>query len=134
MFQENDQVYINHPDEDYHGETGIVIAIDRYGPFLYQVRMNDGDYWFNAEDVVATDPRVSAPETQGVHDFSHSGLGIGGLARHVEEPFVPTIRQMKRWEQMEQQARYCRRCGESDVFDGAMFTTGGGNVCDDCFG
>lgn len=65
-------------------------------------------------------------------DFDR-GFGIGGLGRHVEEPFIPSVAQMAKLERMEARATHCRRCGESDVVDGAMFTTGGGNVCDDCF-
>ena len=68
------------------------------------------------------------------HDFDRTGLGIGGLGRHEEPPIVPTVKAIKRLERMEAGATHCRRCGCSDVFDGAMFTTGGGDVCDDCFG
>jgi hypothetical protein len=66
------------------------------------------------------------------HDFD-SGLGIGGLGRHQEKPIIPTVAQMERMEQLEAKATTCRRCGQNDTFDGAMFTTGGGNTCDDCF-
>jgi len=66
-------------------------------------------------------------------DFSHSGLGIGGLGRHIETPIVPSIEAIKRVEQMEREMIVCRRCGQSDLFDGAMFTTSGTNICDDCF-
>ena len=65
-------------------------------------------------------------------DFDR-GFGIGGLGRHVEQPIVPSIAAIERVEKMEARATYCRHCGQSDVFDGAMFTTGGGNICDDCF-
>lgn len=67
------------------------------------------------------------------HDFSHSGLGIGGLAHYEEPPIVPTLEQIERMEKLESRARHCRRCGATDVFDGAMFTNGGGDICDDCF-
>jgi hypothetical protein len=68
------------------------------------------------------------------HDFD-SGLGIGGLGRHIEEKPVPTVEQVKRLEQMEARATYCRKCGQSDVFDGAMFTTDpSSGLCDDCYG
>ncbi len=65
-------------------------------------------------------------------DFD-SGLGIGGLGRHIEQPVVPTIAAIERVERTEKTAIYCRKCGQSDVWDGAMFTTGGGDVCDDCY-
>ena len=67
------------------------------------------------------------------HDFDR-GFGIGGLARHEEPPLVPSLAAIERVEAMERRATVCRRCGQSDEFDGAMFTTGGGNICDDCFG
>lgn len=74
-----------------------------------------------------------APKSVG-YDFD-KGFGIGGLGRHVEAPVIPTIAQMKRLERLEAQAHSCRRCGESDVFDGAMFTTApSSGLCDDCFG
>ena len=76
---------------------------------------------------------VTQPAAQdNPYDFDR-GFGIGGLGRHVEPTTVPTVAQMARLEKMEARARYCRRCGQSDVFDGAMFTTGGGDICDDCF-
>jgi len=68
-----------------------------------------------------------------VQDFSHSGLGIGGLANHSELVTVPTVAAIKRMERIENEMQACRRCGDNDLIDGAMFTTGGGNVCDDCF-
>ena len=68
----------------------------------------------------------------GKHDFDQ-GFGIGGLGRHEEPPIVPSLAALERVENMEKRSRICQVCGQSDVFDGAMFTTGGGNVCDDCF-
>jgi len=79
--------------------------------------------------------KAVATEDEHPHDFDRTGLGIGGLGRHVEEPAVPTVQQMERLEQMEQSAQYCKRCRHSDVFDGAMFTTDpGSGLCDDCYG
>lgn len=62
-------------------------------------------------------------------------MGIGGLGIYAENeaPFVPSERAIERYEKLAAQARTCRRCGQTDVFDGAMFTTSGGDVCDDCF-
>jgi len=79
-------------------------------------------------------PKTSFDDTEHPYDFSHSGLGIGGLATYQEEPPVPTVAQMERLERMEARATRCRRCGQTDVFDGAMFTTVGGDICDDCCG
>lgn len=56
-----------------------------------------------------------------------------GLGRHEEKPIAATAVQIGRMEAQARRERICRRCGQSDIFDGAMFTTGGGNICDDCF-
>ena len=66
-------------------------------------------------------------------DFSHSGLGVGGLANYDEPVTIPSVAAIKQMERIEREMTVCRRCGESDILDGAMFTTGGGDVCDDCF-
>jgi hypothetical protein len=66
-------------------------------------------------------------------DFSHSGLGIGGLATYEESPVIPSVRAIKRVQRMHDTDVVCQRCGASKNSDGAMFTTGGGNICDDCF-
>ena len=88
-----------------------------------------GDYVWN--EAAHTFAPVSAP-TSRPYDFD-GGFGIGGLGNYQEPHFIPTEAQMARLEEMEARASYCRRCGESDLFDGAMFTTGGGDICDDCF-
>ena len=67
------------------------------------------------------------------YDFSESGLGIGGLGTHQEMPIIPTVAVIERIEKAEAEMIVCRRCGCSDIFDGAMFTDGGGDICDDCF-
>jgi hypothetical protein len=66
-------------------------------------------------------------------DFDQ-GFGIGGLGRHEEPPVVPSEEALERYERLQKRARYCRQCGQSDVFDGVMFTTLGGDICDDCAG
>lgn len=69
------------------------------------------------------------------HDFDRAGLGIGGLSRQIEKPAVLTIKQIKYLRRLEHKATRCRRCGQSDVFDGAMFTTDpSSGLCDDCYG
>lgn len=66
-------------------------------------------------------------------DFSESGLGIGGAGSHVEVPIVPSTRTANKIIEMSRRARRCRRCGQTDLFDGAMFTTNpGSGLCDDC--
>jgi len=66
-------------------------------------------------------------------DFSSSGLGIGGINNDQTMPFVPSVAAIKRVQRMRDNDVVCLRCGASQNFDGAMFTTGGGDVCDDCF-
>jgi hypothetical protein len=73
------------------------------------------------------------PATQQAPDFD-GGFGIGGLGRHEETPIIPSVKAIERVQRMHDTDVICRRCGSSKNFDGAMFTTGGGDVCDDCFG
>jgi hypothetical protein len=61
------------------------------------------------------------------------GIGGVGIFEENEVPVVPTVAALKRIEWMQETDVICRRCGASKNFDGAMFTTGGGNICDDCF-
>ena len=91
---------------------------------------NEADHIYEPVAVVSPNPPEQPPQT---YDFDR-GFGIGGLARYEEPPFIPTVAQMERLERLEAQATYCRRCGQSDVFDGAMFTTDrSSGLCDDCF-
>jgi len=78
-------------------------------------------------------PAQTLVDSTATYDFSASGLGIGGLGAYDEKPIIPTIAAIKRVERLEAEMTVCRRCGASDIFDGAMFTNGGGDVCDDCF-
>jgi len=83
-------------------------------------------------------PQPAAPartfvDSPSPYDFSASGLGIGGLGTYDEKPIIPTVATIQRVERLESEMTVCRRCGASDVFDGAMFTDGGGDICDDCF-
>lgn len=62
-------------------------------------------------------------------------LGIGGIGIFAEneKPTIPTARQIERMERLDREAIRCRICGQTDIFDGAMFTTiRGGDICDDC--
>ena len=72
-------------------------------------------------------------ESENSHDFSSSGLGIGGINNDQSLPEIPSIAAMDRVQRMMDTDIICRRCGASQNFDGAMFTTGGGDICDDCF-
>jgi hypothetical protein len=73
------------------------------------------------------------PARDDASDFDQ-GFGIGGLGRHIEAPIIPTVEAIARVEEMEQRAQTCRKCGQNDVFDGAMFTTAqDSGLCDDCY-
>lgn len=130
MFQINDRVTINDPRSTDHGKAGRVVAIDSNANHPYQVKI-DGDpdlFWYH-QTMLEPEGDDTIP-----HDFDQ-GFGIGGLGRHTEKPFVPTITQMQRLERIEAQAIYCRKCGQSDIIDGAMFTTDAhSGLCDDCYG
>lgn len=68
-----------------------------------------------------------------MHD-TDSGLGIGGINRDQSAPTVPTIQAIKRIKHLTDTDTICRRCGASQNFDGAMFSTLGrsSRICDDC--
>lgn len=137
MFKVGDTVTINDPRAAYHGEKAVIVRT-RKGelPYKLQVKSLGYDYWFRADEVegiVADDP-LAQPQAENPHDFSHSGLGIGGLGRHEEALVIPTLEAMERVENLVRQARTCRRCGQNSAFDGAMFTTApSSGLCDDCF-
>jgi len=62
-----------------------------------------------------------------------SGLGIGGIGNDHSLPTIPSERAIARAQHLHDTDVICRKCSASKNFDGAMFTTGGGDVCDDCF-
>jgi hypothetical protein len=68
---------------------------------------------------------------QTYHD-TDSGLGIGGINNDQSMPIIPTEQAIARMQRRVDTDTICRRCGASKNFDGAMFSTVGGNVCDDC--
>src|SRR3990167_8165932 len=62
-----------------------------------------------------------------------SGLGIGGINNDQSMPIIPSARAIERVQKMHDTDTICRKCGASENFDGAMFSTlGGSNICDDC--
>lgn len=126
------QVTVDHPGEAYNGETATIIQARPGEEFPYQVEMATPDdegetlFWMGADEVqAATEP---TSESEPV-------LGIGGIGIFAENemPVIPSPAAMARMEQLQKTDIVCRRCGQSKNFDGAMFTTGGGDICDDCF-
>lgn len=62
-----------------------------------------------------------------------SGLGIGGINRDQSMPVIPSIAALERIEKMTKTDIVCKKCGASQNFGGAMFTTlRGSRICDDC--
>ena len=78
-------------------------------------------------------PAVKPEQQESPHDFSSSGLGIGGLGNYDEPAIIPSVKAIEREQYLFDTDVVCRKCGASKNFDGAMFTNGGGDVCDDCF-
>lgn len=141
MYQVNDRVFINDPRTTDHGKRATVVAIGLDYAYPCQARI-DGDgfaFWYtedqlSAEPIRTQVPQAAAEPTGPVCDFDRTGAGIGGIGRLEEKPIVPTEAALERYERLEAQATYCRRCGQSDAFDGAMFTTDpASGLCDDCF-
>ena len=93
-----------------------------------------GPGWYTWNEQQNTYAPVSQTEqAENPHDFSHSGLGIGGAGHHTELTPAPTAVQMERMQKLDQQPR-CRRCGGQE-WTGAMFTTDpSSGLCDDCYG
>ena len=85
------------------------------------------------DTATVTHPTLPHPTEENPHDFDHSGLGIGGINNDQSSPVIPSARALERIQRMHDTDIVCRRCGASKNFDGAMFTTGGGDICDDCF-
>lgn len=117
-------------------DTQRIYAIDRdAGGRHYVVIEPDSSEGLTKAEAKAAAGRLNAqpkPEQQ-VENCGIMGIGGIGIYTENEMPQIPTVAQMERLEKLEQRATYCRRCGASDVFDGAMFTTlGGSGICDDC--
>lgn len=133
MHKIDDRVKINEPRNLDHNKLATVRAIDFTNGNPYQAHVDGDEYAFWYKESMLTPVNESAVN-EAVSDLD-SGLGIGGLARHVEEMPVPSLAAMKRVEKLESEATTCRKCGDDDAFDGAMFTTDpASGSCDDCYG
>jgi hypothetical protein len=98
----------------------------------YALALEDGLILATPEQPAGQPPQ---PPDESPYDFDSGGFGIGGLGRYEEPPVIPSAKALERYERLEKRATYCRQCGQSDVFDGAMFTTlAGSGLCDDCVG
>jgi len=142
MYEINDQVFINFPRSLDHGKSATIIAINpaHTNPYQAQIDGDDFAFWYTAGQL-STEPiraRAQAPQTiakptESPYDFDRTGAGIGGIGRFQDDPIIPTQKAFERYEQLRARATYCRRCHQSDVFDGAMFTTDpASGLCDDC--
>ena len=111
--------------------------LDEAPPYRYPGVNQPGEYTYSEADnlyrPVSQSQASPQPDISG-GDFDR-GFGIGGLGRYQEDPIIPSVTAIERVERMEARARTCRRCGQSDVFDGAMFTTDASSgLCDECYG
>lgn len=81
-------------------------------------------------------PVQPARQAHADSDTDTAIIGIGGIGicSQNEMPTIPSEQALKRYDEMDRRAHYCKRCGQSDV-DGAMFTTNpNSGLCDDCGG
>jgi len=140
MYEITDRVFINDPRSFDHNKRATIVGIHHTLAYPYEVRI-DGDEFtlqypereLSAEPILAQAPQAAAEPTGPVYDFDRTGAGIGGINRLQDDPIIPTQAALERYEQMQARATHCRRCGCSDVFDGAMFTTDpASGLCDDC--
>ena len=82
-----------------------------------------------AHEVVIVDAQIGSVEFVD----TDSGLGIGGINNDQSMPIIPNVRVSARIQKLHDTDTVCRRCGASENFDGAMFTTiAGSGICDDC--
>lgn len=137
MFTLGTRVYENDSRSTDFGRQGTVVQINHQNPYPYLVLL-DGDqfkFWHPAKFLSLTKPELPRAAAVTEPDASSAIFSVGGIhiAIENETPIIPTMAAIERVEQMERKMVVCRRCGCSDLFDGAMFTTGGGDICDDCF-
>ena len=60
------------------------------------------------------------------------GFGNGGLGKYVEAQIIPSAKSIGKMQKLTDTDVICRVCGASKNFDGAMFTNGSDDICDDC--
>ena len=92
--------------------------------------MNDLTIQETRRECERLNTRSDAPDSMDID----SGLGIGGINNDQSMPVIPSLQAMERVQKMYDTDKICKRCGSSKNFDGAMFTTYGNGICDDCGG
>lgn len=128
-FDVGQTVYINHKSSLLHGRQFEIEAVNPRNEYPYQV---DG-LWYPEGELSADSPITPPkPAREWATMDIDSGLGIGGINNDQSAPFVPSVSAIERVQRMHDTDTVCRRCGASQRFDGAMFTTIGGDICDDC--
>jgi hypothetical protein len=134
-FNVGDTVKLLDPQSLANGVTGIITEINLSGRG-YPYRVDFGvHHAYHPESELTSEAiqpqRVPVAEYQSM-DID-SGLGIGGINNDQSMPVIPSLRAIERVQKMHDTDTICKRCGQSENFDGAMFTTlGGSNICDDC--
>lgn len=126
-------VYINEPSNLFHGYPRTVVSIEDW---IYPYKLDDGFCYpedkLSAESPTRTTPAQPASREWQTMDID-SGLGIGGIGNDQAAPLVPSVEAIERVRKLTDTDTICRKCGASQNFDGAMFTTiSGGDICDDC--
>lgn len=141
MFDIDDRVIVNTDKvcgQPWNGFIGDVVEIREFGELVLNDARNDDGELCRCRPLAVvqsewchlyTPPAID----EHPHDFSHSGLGIGGINNDQSMPEIPSAKAFERVQKMVDTDVICRRCGASKNFDGAMFTNGGGDICDDCF-
>lgn len=114
--------------------TGLVGSVHKETHDLYWVRKPDGhgSALVNRQHAVEAEVYSNSESKLHIPDID-SGLGIWGINNDQSLPTLPSRETIERVQHLYATDVICRRCGASKNFDGAMFTTGGGDICDDCF-
>lgn len=130
MFEVNDRIRI--VSGPWASDCGTIRKIRRSGMLLVALDITGhrGLAVVQPSDTQLIDTQSARQSTPA--DFDR-GFGIGGLGRYEEPPVIPSDRAIERMLKLTDTDVICRRCGASMNFDGAMFTTGGCDICDDCF-
>lgn len=85
------------------------------------------------KDAQAEAERLNAPAAVATVEKHENGDWDYYTPAQFDPYAKVTEKSLEKLEKMQEQAHYCKRCGQSDVFDGIQFTNGGGDICDDCF-
>lgn len=104
-----------------------------YRSIAKKIAKSTGENYDDVLNVILADEGLTLADVERIPD-TDSGLGIGGINNDQSAPFVPSIKAAQKMDATNKRTRKCCRCGQTDTYHGAMFTTlSGGNICDDCY-